>query len=84
MNPGRVDPIPFHVKQDMTGLGKYGQDARMIETTVSQRRGLASERILKENEDQRAEREVRRRGSRGNSVAYNVTGQCSSPSVYSI
>ena len=58
---GRVDPIPFHVKQDMTGLGKYGQDARMIETTVSQRRELASERLLKENEDQRAEREVCRR-----------------------
>jgi len=55
---GRVDPIPFHVKQDMTGLGKYGQDARMIETTVSQRRGLASERLLKESDDQRAEREV--------------------------
>jgi hypothetical protein len=55
---GRVDPIPFHVKQDMTGLGKYGQDERMIETTVSQRRELTSERFLKESEDQRAEREV--------------------------
>jgi hypothetical protein len=42
----------------MTGLGKYGQDERMIETTVSQRREMASERFLKENEDQRAEREV--------------------------
>ena len=42
----------------MTGLGKYGQDARMIETTVSQRRELASERLLKESDDQRAEREV--------------------------
>jgi len=60
---GRVDPIPFHVKQDMTGLGKYGQDARMIETTVSQRRELASERHLKESDDQRAEREVRRCGT---------------------
>ena len=30
----------------------------MIETTVSQRRELASERFLKENDDQRAEREV--------------------------
>ena len=46
----------------MTGLGKYGQDARMIETTVSQRRGLASERLLKESDDQRAEREVRHHG----------------------
>ncbi|KAF9779776.1 hypothetical protein BJ322DRAFT_1086345 [Thelephora terrestris] len=54
---GRVDPIPFHVKQDMTGLGKYGQDEQMIETTVSQRRELVSERLLKESEDQRAERE---------------------------
>jgi hypothetical protein len=55
---GRVDPVPFHVKQDMTGLGKYGQDEQMIETTVSQRRELVSERLLKESEDQRAEREV--------------------------
>jgi len=47
----------------MTGLGKYGQDARMIETTVSQRRELTSERYLKESDDQRAEREVRCRGS---------------------
>ena len=31
----------------------------MIETTVSQRRELTSERLLKESEDQRAEREVR-------------------------
>ena len=31
----------------------------MIVTTVSQRRELASERFLKESEDQRAEREVR-------------------------
>ena len=31
----------------------------MIETTVSQRRELTSERLLKESEDQRMEREVR-------------------------
>jgi len=37
---------------------KCGQDARMIETTVSQRCELASERFLKENDNQRAEREV--------------------------
>ena len=42
---GLVDPIPPHDKQDMTGLGKYGQDAREIENTVSQRRELASERL---------------------------------------
>lgn len=56
----------------------------MIETTVSQRRELTSERLLKENEDQRAEREVRRHGLLGNSVAYHMTGQCCSPSVYSV
>jgi len=66
----------------MTGLGKYGQDARMIETTVSQRRELTSERLLKESEDQRAEREVSRHGLLDNSVAYEMTGQRRSPSVY--
>ncbi|KAJ7492862.1 G-patch-domain Zn-finger DNA-binding protein [Mycena latifolia] len=54
---GRVDPIPFHVKRDSTGLGKMNQDVRMIETTVSQRRGLDSERMTKETEDQRRARE---------------------------
>lgn len=55
---GRVDPIPFEIKRDMTGLGKTNQDFRMIETTVSQRRGLDSERQQKETEDQRRAREV--------------------------
>ncbi|KAG5648165.1 hypothetical protein DXG03_006119 [Asterophora parasitica] len=54
---GRVDPIPFQIKRDSTGLGKTSQDVRMIETTVSQRRGLDSERLLKETEDQRRARE---------------------------
>ncbi|KAF8649805.1 hypothetical protein AX16_005570 [Volvariella volvacea WC 439] len=54
---GRVDPIPFHVKQDSTGLGKISQDVRMIETTVAQRRGLDSERQQKETEEQRRARE---------------------------
>ncbi|KAI0067883.1 hypothetical protein BV25DRAFT_1773180, partial [Artomyces pyxidatus] len=54
---GRVDPVPFHVKRDLTGLGKTSQDVRMIETTVSQRRGLDSERQQKETEDQRRARE---------------------------
>ncbi|KAI0048422.1 hypothetical protein FA95DRAFT_1466871, partial [Auriscalpium vulgare] len=54
---GRVDPIPFTVKQDLTGLGKTSQDVRMIETTVSQRRGLDSERQRKETEDQRKARQ---------------------------
>lgn len=56
---GRVDPIPFQIKADLTGLGKINQDVRMIETTVSQRRGLDSERQHKETEDQRKAREVR-------------------------
>ncbi|KZP02178.1 hypothetical protein FIBSPDRAFT_699979, partial [Athelia psychrophila] len=54
---GRVDPIPFQIKRDLTGLGKTTQDVRMIETTVSQRRGLDSERQVKETEDQRHARE---------------------------
>ncbi|KAI9057178.1 hypothetical protein FKP32DRAFT_1638578, partial [Trametes sanguinea] len=54
---GRVDPIPFYVKNDLTGLGKTNQDVRMIETTVSQRRELDSERMVKETEEQRKQRE---------------------------
>ncbi|KAG6845663.1 hypothetical protein H0H87_005870 [Tephrocybe sp. NHM501043] len=54
---GRIDPIPFQIKRDLTGLGKSSQDVRMIETTVSQRRGLDSERQRKETEDQRRARE---------------------------
>ncbi|KAH7921256.1 hypothetical protein BV22DRAFT_1072646 [Leucogyrophana mollusca] len=54
---GRVDPIPFQIKRDSTGLGKLNQDVRMIETTVSQRRGLDSERQRKETEEQRKARQ---------------------------
>ncbi|KAF8640347.1 hypothetical protein AX17_000019 [Amanita inopinata Kibby_2008] len=54
---GRVDPIPFYVKNDLTGLGKTSQDVRMIETTVAQRRELDSERQQKETEEQRKARE---------------------------
>ncbi|KAJ3479186.1 hypothetical protein NLI96_g9239 [Meripilus lineatus] len=54
---GRVDPIPFAVKNDMTGLGKVNQDVRMIETTVSQRRELDSEKQTKETLQQRKARE---------------------------
>ncbi|KAF7339855.1 G-patch-domain Zn-finger DNA-binding protein [Mycena venus] len=54
---GRVDPIPFQVKRDSTGLGKWTQDVRMIETTVSQRRELDSEKMTKETEEQRRARE---------------------------
>ncbi|KAG1908422.1 uncharacterized protein F5891DRAFT_992944 [Suillus fuscotomentosus] len=53
----RVDPIPFHVKNDLTGLGKTNQDFRMIETTVAERRKLDSERQRKETEYQRKARE---------------------------
>ena len=55
---GRVDPVPFHWKADSTGVGKITQDVEMIETTVSQRRGLDSERMTKETEGQRRLREV--------------------------
>jgi hypothetical protein len=55
---GRIDPIPFQIKRDLTGLGKTSQDVRMIETTVAQRRGMDSERQQKENENQRRAREV--------------------------
>ncbi|EPT04143.1 hypothetical protein FOMPIDRAFT_1114366 [Fomitopsis schrenkii] len=54
---GRVDPVPFYVKNDLTGLGKTNQDVRMIETTVAQRRELDSERQTKETEEQRRARE---------------------------
>ncbi|KAI0085639.1 hypothetical protein BDY19DRAFT_964910 [Irpex rosettiformis] len=54
---GRVDPVPFVMKNDFTGLGKTTQDVRMIETTVSQRRELDSERQTKETENQRKTRE---------------------------
>ncbi|KIK71260.1 hypothetical protein GYMLUDRAFT_90240 [Collybiopsis luxurians FD-317 M1] len=55
---GRVEPIPFQMKSDSTGLGKGRQDAEMIETTVSQRRELDSERQQKESDEQRRVREV--------------------------
>ncbi|KAL4243121.1 hypothetical protein ABKN59_000979 [Abortiporus biennis] len=54
---GRVDPVPFYVKNDLTGLGKTNQDVRMIESTVSQRRELDSEKQTKETEEQRRARE---------------------------
>jgi len=56
----------------------------MIETAVSRHQELASERFLKESEDRRVEREVRRHGLLANPVVYVLTGQCYSPSVYSI
>ncbi|KAJ7275283.1 hypothetical protein B0H12DRAFT_1006470, partial [Mycena haematopus] len=54
---GRIDPIPFQIKRDSTGLGKWTQDVRMIETTVSQRREMDSEKMTKETEEQRRARE---------------------------
>ncbi|KAK1229393.1 hypothetical protein PQX77_007570 [Marasmius sp. AFHP31] len=54
---GRVDPIPFQMKSDATGIGKASQDVRMIESTVSQRREMDSERQQKESEEQRQARE---------------------------
>jgi len=55
---GRVDPIPFSIKNDMTGLGKISQDYEMIESTVAQRRNLDSERMQFETKEQRLAREV--------------------------
>jgi len=54
----RIDPIPFQIKNDLTGLGKTTQDFRMIETTVAERRKLDSERQRRETEDQRKAREA--------------------------
>jgi hypothetical protein len=68
---GRVDPVPFQIKRDLTGLGKTNQDVRMIETTVSQRRGLDSERQQKETEDQRRAREVS--GAAFNELMFIIT-----------
>ena len=58
MASGRTEPVPFYVKSDLTGLGKVNQDSEMIETTVSQRRGMDSERQQRESEEQRKLREV--------------------------
>ncbi|KAH7345180.1 hypothetical protein B0J17DRAFT_638705 [Rhizoctonia solani] len=54
---GRTDPIPFLVKLDALGLGRSSHDERIIESTVSQRRELDSERMVKETEEQRKARE---------------------------
>ncbi|KAG8763872.1 hypothetical protein FRC11_010497 [Ceratobasidium sp. 423] len=54
---GRTDPIPFLVKLDALGLGRSSHDDRIIESTVSQRRELDSERMIKETEEQRKARE---------------------------
>jgi len=56
---GRADPVPFEVKNDSLGLGKANLDYTVIEATVSQRRDLDSERLLRETEEQRRAREVR-------------------------
>lgn len=56
---GRADPVPFEVKNDSLGLGKASLDRTVIEATVSQRRDLDSERLLRETEEQRRAREVR-------------------------
>ena len=81
-----MDPIPFTVKQDSTGLGKYNQDFKMIETTVAQRRNLESERMQFETTEQRLQREVRfcRSLVIENSKAYIQydLGLCSSKSCY--
>ena len=59
MFAGRADPVPFEIKNDSLGLGKASLDRTVIEATVSQRRDLDSERLLRETEEQRRTREVR-------------------------
>ena len=59
MFAGRADPVPFEIKNDSLGLGKASLDSTVIEATVSQRRDLDSERLLRETEEQRRTREVR-------------------------
>ncbi|CAE6461143.1 unnamed protein product [Rhizoctonia solani] len=54
---GRPDPVPFLLKLDALGLGRTSHDERIIESAVSQRRGLDSERMIKETEEQRKARE---------------------------
>ena len=58
----------------------------MIETTVSQRRELASERLLKESDDQRAEREVCVvvKPRQWLPVTHDRAGQRRSPSIHPI
>ena len=53
-----MDPVPFILKSDSTGIGKTAMDARVIEATVAQRRDLDSERQMKESDEQRKNREV--------------------------
>lgn len=48
-----MDPIPFSLKSDVTGVGKTTQDVQMVETTVAQRRELESERMSRETAEQR-------------------------------
>ncbi|KAF8741629.1 Zinc-finger double-stranded RNA-binding, partial [Rhizoctonia solani] len=55
---GRTDPVPFLVKLDALGLGRSTYDERIIESAVSQRRELDSERMIKETEEQRRIREA--------------------------
>lgn len=54
-----MDPVPFIMKSDQTGLGKITQDVEMIETTVAQRRELDSERYAKQSKEQKRVLEVR-------------------------
>jgi hypothetical protein len=55
---GRVDPIPFHLKHDLMGVGKAAEyDETHIQST-EKRRALQSEVIAAENEEQRLKREA--------------------------
>ncbi|KAF5356335.1 hypothetical protein D9756_004252 [Leucocoprinus leucothites] len=54
---GRVDPIPFEIKQDTLGIGRATQEGTMAAEAVSTRRFLDSERQIQETEEQRRVRE---------------------------
>jgi acetate kinase len=55
---GRVDPIPLNSNLGVLGVGKATLDARMLDEVAVKGRELASEKIAKETESQREQREV--------------------------
>ncbi|KAF8313364.1 uncharacterized protein EI90DRAFT_3159705 [Cantharellus anzutake] len=54
---GRVEPIPFVLKSDSTGIGKSAQDLRVLAVTATQRRDMDAERQSRETVEQRQQRE---------------------------
>ncbi|KAJ3574529.1 hypothetical protein NP233_g1713 [Leucocoprinus birnbaumii] len=54
---GRIDPIPFELKQDTLGIGRATQESMIAAEAVAARRVLDSERQIQETEEQRRARE---------------------------